>query len=358
MLRRRVLSLFLLAALAPLAAQDAFQGVKRIVAVGDVHGGFEEMVAILRGAGVINPKNKWAGGKTHLVQTGDVVDRGPDSRKVMDLLMDLEKQAKRAGGMVHPLFGNHEAMNIYGDLRYVSSQEYDSYKRSDAAGIRDAYFDNVVEALKSAGQAPPVIDDAFRKKFDDEHPLGWVEHRVAFGPKGDYGKWLLKHDTVVKINDVIFLHGGISPKYASTTSQQFNDTVRLEMNDLTKVENGMAIDPLGPLWYRGLAQDPEAGLAAHVDQVLQLHGVKHIVIGHTPTLGVVLPRFGGKVIMIDVGLSKSYGSNPACLVIDGGKLLAWHRGKMLDLPVDGADISAYLKAAGIADGKTSGKQEP
>src|SRR6476469_7886853 len=91
--------------LAPLVAQDNFQDVARIVAIGDVHGGFDEMVAVLRGVGVINEKNKWSGGKTQLVQTGDVVDRGSDSRKVMDLLMDLEKQARKAGGMVHPLLG-------------------------------------------------------------------------------------------------------------------------------------------------------------------------------------------------------------------------------------------------------------
>ena len=44
-------------------------------------------------------RNKWSGGKTHLVQMGDLIDRGPDSRKIMDLLMNLEQQARRGGAV-------------------------------------------------------------------------------------------------------------------------------------------------------------------------------------------------------------------------------------------------------------------
>src|SRR5690606_24459191 len=48
----------------------------RIVAVGDVHGGYDEFVRLLQDAGVINARRTWTGGRTRLVQTGDVVDRG------------------------------------------------------------------------------------------------------------------------------------------------------------------------------------------------------------------------------------------------------------------------------------------
>jgi hypothetical protein len=151
---------------------------------------------------------------------------------------------------------------------------------------------------------------------------------------------------IVKINDVIFLHGGISPKYAATTILEFNETVRGELDDLQKVEAGMTADPDGPLWYRGLAELPESALAGDVDSVLKAHGARHIVIGHTPQ-PAVLPRFGGKVIIIDVGLSRVYGGPPALLIIEGTKYYALHRGQRLDLPVDGGDVAAYLKAAGV-----------
>jgi hypothetical protein len=84
-------------------AEDTFQSVKHIIAIGDVHGEYDRFVSILRTAQLINKKNAWSGGKTHLVMVGDLIDRGPASAKVMDLLMKLEPQARRAGGYVHVL---------------------------------------------------------------------------------------------------------------------------------------------------------------------------------------------------------------------------------------------------------------
>src|SRR5579872_432215 len=98
---RRLLVVGLLASLRIFAAQAEWTGVERVVAVGDIHGDYNGFVEVLRMAGVIDPANHWIGGKMHLVQVGDVADRGPDTRKIMDLLMDLEKQATQAGGHVH-----------------------------------------------------------------------------------------------------------------------------------------------------------------------------------------------------------------------------------------------------------------
>src|SRR6516162_6332826 len=172
---RRLVCLFILAALA--YGQATYTGVRRIVAVGDVHGDSETFVAVLRSAGVIDKSNKWVGGDTHLVQTGDCVDRGPDSRKVLELMINLSKQAERSKGMVHALLGNHEAMNIYGDLRYVSARDYASYRNSQSEDLRDRAY----EVLADAKQKD---DEEYRKKWYDEHPLGWIEQRQAFAPNG------------------------------------------------------------------------------------------------------------------------------------------------------------------------------
>src|SRR5262245_11924445 len=106
--------LFAAAPSRPLAGDDTFGGVARLVAVGDVHGDLAQLTTVLQDAGVIDARQRWVGGKTHLVQTGDRVDRGADSRAVMDLFVRLEKEAKKAGGAVHCLLGNHEAMNMLG----------------------------------------------------------------------------------------------------------------------------------------------------------------------------------------------------------------------------------------------------
>ena len=122
-LRCSFAALLLAAAPANRAPEDVWTGIDRVVAIGDVHGDCDQLVALLRSAGLIDAQEKWCGGKTHLVQTGDLLDRGPDSRRAMDLLMRLEGEAISAGGELHLLIGNHEAMNLYGDLRYVSAGE-------------------------------------------------------------------------------------------------------------------------------------------------------------------------------------------------------------------------------------------
>ncbi|MFB3902178.1 MAG: metallophosphoesterase [Acidobacteriota bacterium] len=342
---------FLCAGTPPLAGQDEFPLAERIVAVGDVHGDFERFTALLRDAGVIDKKQKWIAGKTHLVQTGDLLDRGPQSRKVMDLLMRLETEALKVGGRVHVLLGNHEAMNIFGDLRYVSAEEIAAFRSPQSEEVREAYFDKYV-APELGKEGTGQSKEQFRAGWFAEHPPGWVEHRIAFGPKGPYGKWLRQKNAVVRIGDILFLHGGISPKYSSWTIRQLNETVRKELSDFSLLEKGIVTDPAGPLWYRGLAEAPEADTADAVNDLLDRYRVSHIVIGHTPTTGAVLPRFGGKVILIDVGLSQFYGGPKACLIVEKDRFQALHRGTRLDLPL-GMDWSSYLRAAAQLDPQPS-----
>jgi 3',5'-cyclic AMP phosphodiesterase CpdA len=116
---------------------DTFQGVRRIVAIGDIHGDYQRLVELLRTAALIDPRNAWTGGATHLVLTGDFVDRGDHSAQVLDLLMDLEPQARRAGGRLHALIGNHQAMDLYGDLRYVTKDDFAGYQGPNSQQFRD-----------------------------------------------------------------------------------------------------------------------------------------------------------------------------------------------------------------------------
>ena len=338
-LRTGLLPVFmvLFTALAPLSGQVEWTGVERVVAIGDVHGDYPGFLEVLRSAGLIDQKEKWIAGKTHLVQTGDVTDRGPASKKVMDLLMSLEKQAAKAGGHVHALIGNHEAMNLYGDLRYTSPGEFAAFRTGDSEQVRAAFWEQESKTLS------PPPDEAARKKWETEHPLGWFEHRLQFGPKGTYGKWIRSHQAVVKINDVIYLHGGISPRFATTPLNQINETITAQLNDFSKIKVDSPVTAEdGPLWYRGLAEIDGPEMEQHIDQVLAANGVKHIVIGHTPTAGAVLPRFDGKVIQIDAGLTAGYGSHRACLLWEGGQFYALHRGEKIPLPGN-AELMAYLK---------------
>jgi hypothetical protein len=342
------------------AEQDVWAGVARVVAIGDVHGDYDQLVTVLRAAGVIDRRDRWSGGKTHLVQTGDVLDRGPDSRRALDLLMRLERQARSAGGRVHALLGNHEAMNVYGDLRYVSGGEYAAFRDRNSAALRDAFFRRYIETLAPADPAPSAaaVDDEEerRAEFDAQFPLGFVEHRQAFGPKGAYGRWLLQRNAVVKIDDTLFVHGGISPKYASLPIAEINARVRRTVEELAAsgppavLEPHIVTDPEGPLWYRDLVTGDEAALQAPLAATLEAFGVRRMVVGHTVTDGVVMPRVGGRVIAIDVGLANLYGGPDACLLIENGRPYALHRGARLELPSDpGAPLLDYLRKAAALD---------
>lgn len=353
--RRGFLFLAPLLLLAPILAataqEDVWTGIDRVVAVGDVHGDHDQFVAVLRSAGLLDAEGKWSGGKTHLVQTGDILDRGPDSRKAMDLLMRLEEEARSAGGAVHALIGNHEAMNLYGDLRYVSPGEYDAFRDAGSEKAREElYKEHQKQVQASAGQVPR-FDDAYRKRWETDHPLGYAEHRRAFGPEGRYGKWILRHSAVIRIDETLFLHGGISPKYADWSVRKINERVREELADPAKVPDGIVLDVDGPLWYRGLALGDEKALEPHLATLLKNHAVERLVIGHTYTEGAVIPRFAGRVLQIDIGLARLYDPKlrMACLVIEKGKLHALHRWKRLELPADpGRDLLRYLKeAAGL-----------
>lgn len=331
---------------------SVWTGVARVVAIGDIHGDFEQFVQVLRSARLVDDYGNWTGGKTQLVQTGDVVDRGPDSRAVMDLLMKLEKQAAAAGGGVHCLIGNHEAMDVYGDLRFVSPGEYSSYRTEGSDASRTGSYASYRQAMSAA--AKPELN---RSQWESEHPPGFIEQRAAFAPDGVYGKWIRAHNAVVKIDRTLFVHAGLGPKYADWTIDKINAEVRRELNDLTSLHGGIVTDEDGPLWYAGLAKGDETALQPGLEQLLKHFDVDRIVIGHSYADAAITPRFGGRVVMIDIGISRAYDNvgKVGCLEIEDGKVFALHRGQELELPADenGPGMLQYLKQAAALDPQPS-----
>jgi hypothetical protein len=278
-----------------------------------------------------------------LVQTGDVVDRGPDGRRVLDLLRRLENEAARAGGRVVPLIGNHEVMGLAGDLRYVSADEYNSFKTSDSESLRDRVFAAVATraetTAKSAGER--FDRDKFRAGFIAETPLGLIERQVAFRPDGDYGRWLRAHDTVARINGVLFIHGGISPATAALGCEGINETVRGELKELpvdaARLPTLLVTREDGPLWYRALAVESEATLAGDLTTMLERLQARAIVVGHTVAAnGRIATRFGGRVVQIDTGMLGGTfypGGRASALEIRDGRFVAIYEDGREQLPI-------------------------
>src|SRR5688500_1865 len=124
----------------------AIETTERVVAVGDVHGAYDRFTGILRAAGLIDQRDRWIGGRAILIQTGDIVDRGADSKRVIDLLRRLERDALRAGGRVYPLLGNHEFMRAAHDWRYVSPKEYEAFEDADSERVQRTTLERMMVA--------------------------------------------------------------------------------------------------------------------------------------------------------------------------------------------------------------------
>jgi hypothetical protein len=204
-----------------------------ITAIGDVHGDFDDFVRILQRSGLVDTQLHWTGNRTTLVQTGDLLDRGPKPREVMDFLMSLQKEAAKKGGRVVVLLGNHEVMNIMGDLRYVTAENYGSYADKDSDKRRHSAYQQYAEWRKNHAALLQANSQVFpartEEEWDAQHPPGFMEQRDAFSPDGKYGKWLRERPAVAEINHVIFVHGGLDPGLSSLKVDEINRRVQQEI---------------------------------------------------------------------------------------------------------------------------------
>ena len=337
-----------------------WENVPRIVAVGDVHGAYENLLTVLKNAELIDDELDWIGGEAHLVQVGDVIDRGADSRKSMDFYMELQKKAKKAGGRVHVLIGNHEAFNMVGITDYVTPEIYESF--SDAKSEKTwerglkIYYD---EHLKEARAANKIIPSKEEVKgiFLQKYPRGYFGHRAMFATSGRYGKWIRGNNVAVRLNGIVFTHGDWSEEISAVGIEKVNEEVRNELNGKAALEEGLTFHLKSPLQYRGLAEvplsrQPQEAHQEEVDRILANLEAERMVVGHTVTQGVIEPRFGGKHISIDTGMLELYeGGHQVALEIEGDTLSAIHPGGKVKLPeyLDETNFAAYLEEVAAVD---------
>jgi hypothetical protein len=317
----------------PLAAQAA--PTQRIIAVGDLHGDFHAWTDIARAAGLIDSAGRWTGGRTLVVQLGDVTDRGPDSLKIIRSLQRLQKEAPRSGGRVVVVLGNHEAMNLLGDLRYTTPGEFTAFVDGRSAERRGQAFNLYRDRIEAAyrAQDPKMSAAAIRAAWLKMTPLGWVEHNAAWRPDGELGRWARGNPAVLKVGDTLFVHGGLSVEYSKLPLDEVNRQTAAAMAKADDNPKSILNDPLGPLWYRGLvSRDPDAEAARgpptiprlsppqELTAVLTAYGAKRIVIGHTPSLAGINISPDGRLARIDTGISSFYGGPLTWLEIVGDRM--------------------------------------
>lgn len=326
-------------------------GVERIVAIADLHGDYDQYINVIRSAGLIDKKGKWSGGKTHLVQTGDITDRGADSRKIIDHIVSLAKQAKRKGGYVHMLIGNHETMNVVGDLRYVSDGEYKAFTTKNSPRLQKLQWQRQLDWMKANTPDFEELDiDTYYAEWQKTVPLGWVEHRQAWALNGEYGKWVKDNHVAIQVNDTIFLHGGISQKYCKFSLQSLTEQMMTAMENQDRTVHSIVDDPLGPVWYRGYAKEKNTEVYNQtLDNILERYGAKRIVVGHSTTGGVIWPRFDQKVVLNDTGIAKHYGAHKGVLELTADGATALYGDQRIALPISDSGREDYLRAVIKAD---------
>jgi thiol-disulfide isomerase/thioredoxin len=240
-----------------------FKRPDKLLALSDIEGNFDAFRKLLQKNKIIDQNLNWIFGDGHLVFGGDMFDRGNQVTECLWLIYSLEDQAKKAGGYVHFILGNHEVMNLQGDHRYVETK----------------YKENAALMGKTLSQ--------------------------LYSESSELGRWLRTKNIVEKIGDMLFLHGGISRKI-----NQLSLSVE-EINQLARPNYALKKDNYGdnrtnsimntatsPFWYRTY-YDGKKEMPQIIDSTLQHFGVNHIVTGHTIVADTISLHYDNKIINTD-----------------------------------------------------------
>lgn len=257
-----------------------FKKASKITVISDIHGQYDLMVALLKNHGVIDENLNWDYGKGHLVINGDILDRGDKVTEILWLAFKLAQQANKVGGRLHYLVGNHELMVLTGDHRYLNE------KYAKAVEIMDT---NIID---------------------------------FYGFNSVLGHWIRQCPAIVTINDLLFVHAGISPELydrelnAKKVNKMFLDHVLGPIPVKPKQEENywFLTGNDGPVWYRGYF-DEGVVTQQNIDETLAYFKVKHIIVGHT-SFETVTTHFGGKVIGVDSSVKN--GEDGEVLIVEKG----------------------------------------
>lgn len=242
----------------------------RIIVIGDVHGDWKALMKSLRLSKIIDKKGHWTGGNSHVVQVGDILDRGgrnathDDEKSEYDIVkffLKLQKRAKKSGGMVHLLLGNHELMNVMGNFRYVS---------------------------------PMGMTDFEGKRKEMLKPGGKIAKKLACNT-----------NSIVKIGKWVFSHAGVLPEISSRyTIPKFNEKIRnFLLGNTTLNRDSTEVDMF---WHRNYSNSPAQCKA--VGNALSDYDSKYMVVGHTVQYNGINADCNNSLWRVDVGMSEAFGS--------------------------------------------------
>lgn len=239
---------------------------KKILAIGDLHGEYFSLKRALASSGVIDPQGNWIFGDGHVVILGDAFDRGNQVTQILWEIYHLSQKAEKAGGYLHFLLGNHEWMALKEDHRYLHP------------------------------------DYVFLCEQNN------IDYSLFFQSDFVLGNWLRSRNTVEKIGNILFVHGGLSMELAQAypNLDEINVQMRRILNEELEVRRNSKEELLtgsyGPLWFRGYIM-PWVGKSIvnqeDFSSILNVYNAKELVFGHT-TQKHIQPFYNGMAYGIDV----------------------------------------------------------
>lgn len=245
--------------------------IKPVYIIGDIHGEYAKLLALLRGAGLVDETLAWAGGDSRLWFMGDFFDRGSEGLRAVELVMRLQKSAPDAGGEVRAILGNHEVL-------FLSAYQF---------GGMQGHSPFVQAWLRNGGS----VNDM--NNVTGEH-LVWLKRLPAMA---------LVQDRLLIHADAIFY-----ARYGSSIKG-----VNEQIGGILQGKDTRAWHQLLDSFSERMTYfNPRANGAGKARQMLEMFGGRQIIHGHTP-IHYMEPDWKPH----EVREPLSYANN-LCINVDGG----------------------------------------
>jgi hypothetical protein len=293
---RRLAAALLVALAVAWTSPGAQSGRGRVVAIGDVHADIRALRTALRTAGAIDSRDQWVGGAMTVVQMGDLIGRSNDERQVLDYMFDLQRRARKAGGTVHALIGNHEVMGGRLDNQAVGPNPFSEWETVPGLRRDDPRLGHLPPYARARG--------------------------AALMPGGPYARQLAALPVVLTLGETVFVHGGIVPRWAQYGVERINGEVRdwllgktPEPNSALGVDDGDRV-----MWTRQFSASVTNDDCQLLAESLKILGARRMIVAHT-VHPEITARCSDRVWAVDVGMSRAYGGPVEVLeIMDDSKL--------------------------------------